>query len=274
MSAPASNNAARSNNTGRALPTPPIDKKVPTPQNTGLALLVPKESPRSSPERPQLKSNVQEFAGDVRPVSTGGFESQSSPPKNPPPPIPRRAIVPTSGNTAPEQLPPRSSNADSEGIDSPYGIHPETPIGATFRTKVERRLTTSPSGKRPAFLKLDRLESKEQKNSSPQFLPTYLLSPRIARPLDENCVTNYDEELDKLDADLKIEAYEIPARNQSRLNSPEKSSARPQLQRTSHVRQLSAAYRTKRENVISQAATQSDPSDARSGSENSDTKNN
>ncbi|VTU15569.1 hypothetical protein H6CHR_00274 [Variovorax sp. PBL-H6] len=260
--------ASRPNNTGRPLPTPGSTSKataeiknVSMPQNTGnLAVLVPKESPHSSPERPRPPLNQQD--------SEKAPESQASPPKRQPPPVPRRAVVPESGNAALEQLPPTGSNTGFEAIDLPSEIRPAGLVGASSSAEVKRRLTTSPSGKAPAFLRLDRLKTSEQKNSSPRPIPKFSLSPRPVNQVNENHPANYDEELDKLAEYLKTEANEIPVRNQSRLNSPEKKSARPQLQRTGHVRQLSAAYRAPRENVTPPATLQSDPSDAGSGSEN------
>lgn len=71
-------------------PAPNDDKDLPTPQNIGnLTLLVSKESPRSSTERPRL----QEFAPLIEPVDTEALENQSSLPQKPSPPIPPREIV-------------------------------------------------------------------------------------------------------------------------------------------------------------------------------------
>jgi hypothetical protein len=222
------------------------NKDVSTPPNPRtLAPLVSKESRNSSPVRPRLLSNVQEHPGDVEPFGTEALVNQSSPPKKPPPPIPRRPVVPTPDHIAPEQFLLKSSSSDFEPVDLPIEIQPEAPIGPTSRTKVERYLTSSPAI-RPA-LKPRQTEPNEQKVGSPQNLPTYSLSPRTV-----NRVTNYEEELDKLAADLRI-------------------TSRPQLERTRHARQLSAAYRLQREIVISHATVQSDPSDAGSGSETNDT---
>jgi hypothetical protein len=230
------------------------NKNISTPpEPAGLALVVLKELPNSS--RPRLPGNVQEPPGAVEP-GTAALKNQSSPPKHAPPPIPRRAVVPTSDHTTPDQLLLKYSNSDLERVDLSIETQPEAPIGPPPRTKVERRLT-SPS-KRPALkaaVKPSRIESNEQKTVSPHSLETYSFSPRIPSPLEEDRATNYGKELNKLATDLGI-------------------SLRPKLERTRHVRQLSAAYPPRREVVISDATVQSDPSDAGSGSENSDIKNN
>lgn len=286
------------NNTGRSLPTPPDsahkvqskNRQIP-PKPENLASLVP----QSPSERPQMPVLRQEFQDDLTAEATGKPESQTSAPDNPPSPILHLLLVSTTDHTKLAQPQP-----NSESVDSPSEIHLEMPPGETLRSNVQRRPTESRSGKRPAFLKSIKLEPQETKNSSPQFLPTYSLSPRPLCRLNENDIVNFDQKLDDLAAeledefsdalkesnnpqkeskksnklaasldDLRIEAHEIPVRNPSGANSPEKKPVRRQLQRVSHAKNLPMTYRLRRETVPrSNTVIQNSPSDAGSGSEN------
>jgi hypothetical protein len=227
---------------------------------TNLSNIVPKEPAHLYSERPRLVEAME------------SPEDQTSAPKKPPPPIPRWAMLPTTTRIEPDQTSPSSSRLYPEDVDSPSSIPPGMPIAETVPPVVKRRLTVSPAAKRGIVKSTPKLAAKEQKNSSPQFSSIYSPNPETFSPFDEKVLTEYNQGFDEFAAELAdefVDEFPGAVKNQSGPNSPEKKSARPQLQRTHHVRQLSAAKPLQQEIVIS---GQSDPSYTGSGSENSDIK--
>jgi hypothetical protein len=286
------------NNIARLLPTPPRSANSVPSESTNVPVLnlpyiVQKESAGSTSERPHLRAVTESPEGQT-----------SAPKKPPPPiprwaMVPTTARIEsdqtssTDSNPYPEVVDSLSST--HRGMPLPETVRPKvgrrltvSPAGKRLIAKSPPKLASKELNSSPPFSPSHSQNAETRRSLDENHVA------KFNREFDEFAAELEDEFVDefvgilsvetkpekstkskpKSDSskssklatsldDLGIHADEM-VQHQSGFNSPEKKIARPQLQRTRHERQLSAAPRAR----LPHAAVQNHPDDAGFGSEN------